>query len=120
MTDENNIGIVDDPNIPNAEKKILQSDPNTITCYMPRKLNINYLGERVLKLGALCYGISVRGSDHKVMITYNINPDGLHEDHFFECANSMVPAKVYEMFQKKLSTDIMRLDNMMLNLTTNK
>lgn len=58
---------------------------------MPTKLNINYLGERVLRLGALCYGISVRGADNKVMVTYNINPDGLHPDHFFECPTTMIP-----------------------------
>jgi hypothetical protein len=54
------------------------------------------------------------------MITYNINPDGLHPDHFVECVEAFVPAKIYEMLQKKLSSDIMRLDNMMNNLIANK
>jgi len=91
-----------------------------IACYMPNELNINYLGEWVVKIGNLCYWISVRGKDNKVMITYNIDPDGLHPDHFTECSNDMVPWKILDMFQKKLSTDIMRLDSMMNNLITNK
>jgi hypothetical protein len=49
---------VQEEKIKEEEKK--EEDPNAISCYMPMKLNINYLGEWVLKLGPLCYGVSVR------------------------------------------------------------
>lgn len=91
-----------------------------IECYVPKKLNINFLGEWIVKIETLCYGISVRAADKKVMITYNINPQDLHKDHFEQIEYTDVPKKIWDMFQKKLSADIMRLDSMMNNLVINK
>jgi len=93
---------------------------NDIKVYIPTKQNINYHGERVFVIGAMVYWISVRKSDNKAMITYNLAPDQIMEEHFKLATKDDVPKRIYQLFQKKLDADIGRLDNMMTNLIKNK
>jgi len=104
--------------LPEVEQEV--TDLDTITAFVPKKLNVNRNGEWIFKIGTLCYGISCRKNDNKMMITYNIDPAWLHPDFFLPYDMSLIPARVFELFQQKLSTDIMRLDSMMNNLVLNK
>lgn len=101
-----------------TEKKELGIED--IIVYLPKKLNKNFFGEWIFAIWALCYGVSCRKADNKMMITYNIDPDSVNENFFEKIDVSAVPARVYELFQQKLSSDIARLDNMMTNLVMNK
>lgn len=92
----------------------------TILIFKPKKENINFHGEWVFQIGAMCYGVMCRKKDNKVMITYNINPDNLHPDHFDRITQEEVPSTIYKMFQQKLSKDIEWTDTTMINLTKNK
>ena len=95
-------------------------DPKNVHVFVPKKINLNYYGEWIFTIGGICYGMMCRKSDDKMLVTYNIDPDWLHEDHFSEIEPLCVPRKVYDLFQQKLSADIMRMDNMMTNLVHNK
>jgi len=109
-------------NLPESEPQpeLEAVDLNTIKAFIPKKLNISRHGEWIFQIGTLCYGVSCRKTDNKMLITYNIDPNGLHPDFFSPVDVSEIPARVFELFQQKLSTDIMRLDNMMNNLIMNK
>lgn len=97
-----------------------QDLPPVIMVFIPKAVNINYHGERVFQLGAMCYGVICRKSDNKVLITYNINPENLHPDHFDRISITDVPKSIYKMFQKKLSSDIQWIDTTMMNMIKNK
>lgn len=99
------------------QKKLTKDD---IVVYKPKTKNINFLGEWVLKLGWFVYGIVIPESIKKVKITYNIDPDNLHPDHFDITDSSDIPERVYEMVMKKVNADISRLDSMMYNIIKNK
>jgi len=62
----------------------------------------------------------IPASTKKVKITYNINPENIHPDHFDECETKDVPEKIFEMLMKKVNADISRLDSMMTNIVKNK
>lgn len=68
----------------------------------------------------MCYGIISRKKDNKVLITYNINSENLHPDHFDMVFYEDVPKGIYKMLQQKLAKDIEWVDTTMLNLINNK
>lgn len=99
------------------EKKLTIND---IEIYIPNEQNINYHWERIIKLWVFVYGIIIRKKDNKMLVTYNINPDDIHKDHFTLIDKTILPSKVYELLKKKVLSDIARIDNMMYNLVKNK
>ena len=73
-----------------------------------------------MRLGGFVYGIIIPEATKKVKITYNIEPDNIHVDHFDEVWSEDIPQRVYEMVMKKVNADISRIDNMMYNIIKNK
>ena len=68
----------------------------------------------------MCYGVISRKKDNKVLITYNINPENLHPDHFDLVFYEDVPKGIYKMLQQKLANDIGWIDTTMMNMINNK
>jgi hypothetical protein len=102
------------------DEKIIDLDETIIEVIKPKNVNINYHGEWIVKYGQLCYGLVLRKKDNKVLITYNINPQDLHEDFFESIEQKDLPKSVYKLFQQKISKDMERLDTTMINLVNNK
>lgn len=100
-----------------VEKQLTIED---IEIYKPNNANINYHGEWIMKLGAFVYGIIIRKKDNKMLVTYNIDPDNIHADHFTLIDENLVPAKVYTLLKSKIMADVARLDSMMFNIIRNK
>ena len=88
--------------------------------FVPKQENVNYHGEWIFQLGVMCYGVICRKKDNKVLITYNINADNLHPDHFDIVFYEDVPKGIYKMLQQKLAKDIEWVDTTMINLINNK
>lgn len=103
--------------IVDKQKEITIDD---LEIYRPINGNINYHGEWLFKIWQLVYGIMVRKTDNKMLVTYNIDPDNINSEYFMLIDESLVPSKVYKLFMQKLNTDIARLDSMMFNLIKNK
>lgn len=99
------------------QKKFTKED---IVIYKPKTKNINFAGEWLMRLGGFVYGIIIPEATKKVKVTYNIEPDNIHVDHFDEVWSDDIPQKVYEMVMKKVNADISRIDSMMYNIIKNK